>query len=55
MHAEFASHETSVDLTGMAPADAIRALALSTWDYFLPNTSGQAVLAQISYQAGFNW
>jgi lysophospholipase L1-like esterase len=28
---------------------------LSTWDYFHPNTSGQAVLAQVSYTAGFNW
>jgi lysophospholipase L1-like esterase len=28
---------------------------LSTWDYFHPNTSGQAALAQITYQAGFNW
>jgi lysophospholipase L1-like esterase len=28
---------------------------LSTWDYFHPNTSGQAALAQTTYQAGFNW
>jgi lysophospholipase L1-like esterase len=28
---------------------------VSTWDYFHPNASGQAVLAQISYAAGFNW
>ncbi len=28
---------------------------VSTWDYFHPNPSGQAVLAQVSYQAGFNW
>jgi lysophospholipase L1-like esterase len=28
---------------------------VSTWDYFHPNTSGQAILAQISYAAGFNW
>jgi lysophospholipase L1-like esterase len=28
---------------------------VSTWDYFHPNASGQAVLAQISYTAGFNW
>lgn len=28
---------------------------LSTWDYFHPNTSGQAVLASVSYTAGFNW
>jgi lysophospholipase L1-like esterase len=28
---------------------------VSTWDYFHPNTSGQAVLARISYTAGFNW
>jgi lysophospholipase L1-like esterase len=28
---------------------------VSTWDYFHPNVSGQNVLAQISYTAGFNW
>jgi lysophospholipase L1-like esterase len=28
---------------------------VSTWDYFHPNTSGQAVLAGVSYPAGFNW
>lgn len=28
---------------------------VSTWDYFHPNTAGQAVLAQISYTAGHNW
>ncbi|MBW3668963.1 MAG: SGNH/GDSL hydrolase family protein [Actinobacteria bacterium] len=28
---------------------------LSTWDYFHPNTSGQAVLAEQSYVNGFNW
>jgi lysophospholipase L1-like esterase len=28
---------------------------VSTWDYFHPNASGQKVLAQISYEAGFNW
>jgi lysophospholipase L1-like esterase len=28
---------------------------VSGWDYFHPNTQGQAVLASISYQAGFNW
>lgn len=28
---------------------------VSTWDYFHPNTSGQAVLAQQSYANGFNW
>jgi len=28
---------------------------ISTWDYFHPNTSGQAVLASVSYPAGFNW
>jgi lysophospholipase L1-like esterase len=28
---------------------------VSPWDYFHPNPSGQAVLAQVSYQAGFNW
>ncbi|GAA1798420.1 SGNH/GDSL hydrolase family protein [Planosporangium flavigriseum] len=28
---------------------------VSTWDYFHPNATGQAVLAQISYTAGFNW
>ncbi|MEU7932598.1 SGNH/GDSL hydrolase family protein [Micromonospora echinofusca] len=28
---------------------------LSTWDYFHPNTSGQQVLAGVSYAAGFGW
>jgi lysophospholipase L1-like esterase len=28
---------------------------VSPWDYFHPNPSGQAVLARISYEAGFNW
>ncbi len=28
---------------------------VSTWDYFHPNTSGQTVLANASYAAGFNW
>lgn len=28
---------------------------VSTWDYFHPNTAGQAVLASVSYPAGFNW
>jgi lysophospholipase L1-like esterase len=28
---------------------------MSSWDYFHPNTSGQATLALISYTAGFNW
>lgn len=28
---------------------------VSTWDYFHPNTSGQQVLASVSYPAGFNW
>ena len=28
---------------------------VSTWDYFHPNTSGQAVLANISYASGFGW
>jgi lysophospholipase L1-like esterase len=28
---------------------------VSGWDYFHPNASGQAALAQISYTAGFNW
>ncbi|HVL90856.1 MAG TPA: SGNH/GDSL hydrolase family protein [Actinomycetota bacterium] len=28
---------------------------MSTWDYFHPNKSGQAVLASVSYAAGFNW
>jgi len=28
---------------------------LSTWDYFHPNTSGQAKLAQLSYANTFNW
>lgn len=28
---------------------------LSGWDYFHPNASGQAVLASVSYAAGFGW
>ncbi|GAB3852145.1 SGNH/GDSL hydrolase family protein [Dactylosporangium cerinum] len=28
---------------------------ISTWDYFHPNASGQAVLASVSYAAGFGW
>ena len=28
---------------------------VSTWDYFHPNTSGQAVLAGVSYANGFGW
>jgi lysophospholipase L1-like esterase len=28
---------------------------LSSWDYFHPNTSGQQVLAQVTYNAGFQW
>jgi len=28
---------------------------VSTWDYFHPNKSGQAVLASVSYAAGFGW
>ena len=28
---------------------------VSTWDYFHPNTSGQQVLATVSYGAGFGW
>ena len=28
---------------------------VSSWDYFHPNTAGQAKLAEISYTAGFNW
>jgi lysophospholipase L1-like esterase len=28
---------------------------LSGWDYFHPNTTGQGLLAAVSYEAGFNW
>jgi lysophospholipase L1-like esterase len=28
---------------------------VSGWDYFHPNATGQAMLAQVSYAAGFNW
>jgi lysophospholipase L1-like esterase len=28
---------------------------VSRWDYFHPNTSGQAALARVSYAAGFGW
>jgi lysophospholipase L1-like esterase len=28
---------------------------VSTWDYFHPSTSGQAVLADVTWKAGFSW
>lgn len=28
---------------------------VSTWDYFHPNTTGQGILASVTYPAGFNW
>jgi lysophospholipase L1-like esterase len=28
---------------------------VSGWDYFHPNATGQRVLADVSYRAGFNW
>ena len=28
---------------------------VSGWDYFHPNTTGQQVLASVTYPAGFNW
>lgn len=28
---------------------------VSGWDYFHPNTSGQAILASLSYTNGYNW
>lgn len=28
---------------------------LSTWDYFHPSTNGQKVLAQLTYERGFDW
>jgi hypothetical protein len=28
---------------------------VSGWDYFHPNEAGQAILAQVSYPAGFAW
>jgi phospholipase/lecithinase/hemolysin len=28
---------------------------VSGWDYFHPNTTGQRMLAQVTYQAGFGW
>ncbi|MQA86797.1 MAG: SGNH/GDSL hydrolase family protein [Streptosporangiales bacterium] len=28
---------------------------VSEWDYFHPNTAGQRVLAEVTYEAGFNW
>ncbi|MEI5999793.1 TetR family transcriptional regulator [Paraburkholderia bengalensis] len=37
MYVEFANHGVNEDLSGLQPADAIRALALSTWDYFRAN------------------
>jgi AcrR family transcriptional regulator len=37
MYVEFANHEVSVDPSGLQPADAIRALARSIWDYLRAN------------------
>ena len=37
MYAEFARHEVSLDLAGLEPEDAVRALALSIWEYFRAN------------------
>ncbi|BCF95931.1 TetR family transcriptional regulator [Paraburkholderia sp. PGU19] len=37
MYVEFANHGVNQDLSGLQPADAIRALALSIWDYFRAN------------------
>lgn len=37
MYVEFANHEVSLDLSGLQPADAIRALAHSIWDYLRAN------------------
>ncbi|HEY8472418.1 MAG TPA: SGNH/GDSL hydrolase family protein [Natronosporangium sp.] len=28
---------------------------VSGWDYFHPNAAGQALLAEVSYEAGYNW
>jgi phospholipase/lecithinase/hemolysin len=28
---------------------------VSQWDYFHPNTAGQAVLAEVTYNAGYGW
>jgi hypothetical protein len=28
---------------------------VSQWDYFYPNTAGQAVLADVTYNAGYGW
>ncbi|GII79555.1 lipoprotein [Sphaerisporangium rufum] len=28
---------------------------ISTWDYFHPNTTGQRVLAEVTYAAGYGW
>ena len=28
---------------------------VSQWDYFHPNTAGQAILAEVTYQAGYGW
>jgi AcrR family transcriptional regulator len=37
MYVEFANHEVSLDLSELQPADAIRALARSIWDYLRAN------------------
>ncbi|MGR6318603.1 GDSL-type esterase/lipase family protein [Micromonospora soli] len=51
-----AAYGANCDFDGNAVFNYPFALSqVSTWDYFHPNTSGQAVLASISYTAGFNW
>ena len=42
-------------LAGFASGDQFVLSQVSTWDYFHPNKSGQAVLASVSYAAGFGW
>ncbi len=52
----FAAYGRGCAFDGNAAFDYAFSLnQVSTWDYFHPNASGQAILAQISYTAGFNW
>ncbi|EIN01325.1 TetR family transcriptional regulator [Paraburkholderia hospita] len=37
MYVDFANHEVGLDLSGLQPTDAIRALARSIWDYLRAN------------------
>ncbi|SCL24977.1 GDSL-like Lipase/Acylhydrolase [Micromonospora rhizosphaerae] len=51
-----AAYGTNCDFDGNAVFNYQFVLSqVSGWDYFHPNTSGQAVLASVSYANGFGW